>query len=101
MPNELLQIGARIRGLRDIMDVSAETLAAHLEIPPATLDAYEQGATDIPVSVLCKIATHFHVELSSLLTGEEPKLRIFSIVRNGHGIPVDRRVSACRSRQRA
>ncbi len=47
MLDELQQIGARIRGLRDIMQVPAETLAAHLQIPPATLEEYESGQTDI------------------------------------------------------
>ena len=91
MLDELQQIGARIRGLRDIMEVSAETLAAYLQIPLATLADYESGQADLPVSVLYKLAIYFHVEFSVLLTGEEPKLHIYSIVRRGHGISIDRR----------
>jgi len=91
MLDELQQIGERIRGLREIADVSAETLAAYLEIPLATFAAYENGEADIPVSVLYKLAQYFHVEFSVLLTGEEPRLHVYSVVRNGHGINVDRR----------
>jgi len=89
--NELQQIGERIRGLRDILDLPAETLAAQLQIPVAVLDQYERGAIDIPVSVLYNIAKCCHVELGSLLMGEEPRLRVYTIVRNGHGIKIDRR----------
>ncbi len=91
MLEELQQIGARIRGLRDINDVSAETLATYLQVPLATLAKYESGEADIPVSVLYKLAGFFEVEFSVLLTGEEPKLHIYSVVRHGHGIAVDRR----------
>jgi len=91
MLEELQQIGARIRGLRDIMEVPADTLAAYLDIPLAILEGYESGQVDIPVSVLYKLAIFFQVEFSVLLTGEEPKLHVYSIVRNGHGIPIDRR----------
>lgn len=91
MLDELQQIGARIRGLREIMEVSPATLAEYLEMPLATFAAYEDGQADIPVSVLYKLAKYFHVELSVLLTGEEPKLHIYSIVRSGHGIDVERR----------
>lgn len=91
MLDELQQIGARIRGLREIMEVSAETLAAYLQLPLATLADYESGQADFPVSVLYKVALFFQVEFSVLLTGEEPKLHIYSVVRHGHGINIDRR----------
>ena len=37
------------------------------------------------------MAGKFHVELSSLLTGEEPRLRVYSVTRAGRGVKVDRR----------
>lgn len=91
MLEELQQIGARIRGLRDIMELTAEIIAADLQIPLDTYLAYESGEADIPVSVLYKLAHYFHVEFSSLLTGEEPKLHVYTVVRKGHGISSDRR----------
>ena len=48
MLEELQQIGARIRGLREIMEVSAETLATYLQIPLATLTEYESGRSRYP-----------------------------------------------------
>jgi len=91
MFDELLQIGARIRELRQIMDIPPTTLADYLQIPLETYERYEQGQVDIQLSVLYKLANFFHVELSSLLTGEEPKLHTYAIVRKGKGITIDRR----------
>ena len=92
MLDELQQIAERIRGIREIREVSSETLAAYLQLPAATLEAYENGQADIPVSVLYKLARYLHVELSTLLTGEEPKLHTYAVVRSGHGVPIDRRL---------
>jgi len=91
MSDELQLIAERLRGLREIREVSLETLAADLQIPAATLAAYENARADIPVSVLYNIARYFNVEMSVLLTGEEPRLHLYSIVRHGHGVPIDRR----------
>ncbi len=91
MLTELAQIGARITGLRDILEISPVALAEALQIPVSTLLAYERGETDIPVSVLYGIGKALHVELSTLLTGDEPRVRGYSIVRREHGVPVERR----------
>ena len=84
-------LAARIKGLREINGVSVETLAKELGVSKDLLLAYESGETDIPVGILFKIAKRFGVELSSLLTGEEPKLRTYAANRNGKGVSVERR----------
>lgn len=91
MAPEIKQIARRIQELRDIEGVSHETLARELEIQPELYLKYESGETDIPVSVLLKIAQRFDVELTALITGEEPKLKVFSVVRKGKGLSIDRR----------
>ncbi|HEY3379595.1 MAG TPA: XRE family transcriptional regulator [Armatimonadota bacterium] len=91
MIDQLQEIAARLRGLREIADCTAESLAEQLQLPLETYLRYESGEADIPVGVLYKIATIFSVELSSLLTGEEPKLHLYSVVRKGKGINVERR----------
>ena len=55
-----------------------------------TYREYESGATDIPVSFLYQVAQKFQTELSSILTGEEPRLRIYSVTRRGQGVKVER-----------
>lgn len=91
MNDQIRQIAERIRGLREIARLSVETAAADLGIPPQTYRSYESGTIDIPVSFLYQVAQKFQVELSSILTGEEPRLHVYSITRGGKGVKVERR----------
>jgi len=88
---ELELVAARIRELREIHHLSVETLARELGVAKEEFLDYESGKADIPVSVLFKLAQRFGVELSSLLTGEEPKLRTYALTRKGKGVAVERR----------
>jgi transcriptional regulator with XRE-family HTH domain len=91
MNEQIRLIAERIRGLRDIAQLSLEACARELGIPAETYRAYESGEIDIPASFLYQIAGRFRVDLSSLLTGEEPRLRVYAVTRAGRGVRVDRR----------
>ncbi|MGI5818761.1 MAG: helix-turn-helix domain-containing protein [Armatimonadota bacterium] len=91
MSKQLEQIGRRVAELREIEGLSPEALAGQLGIPVELYRRYERGAEDIPVGVLIQISAGFGVELTALLTGEEPKLQVFSVARAGEGVVVDRR----------
>ena len=91
MNEQIRLIAQRIRTLRDIAQISPETCARDLGVPVETYRGYESGKTDIPASFLYQVAGKFHVELSSLLTGEEPRLRVYAVTRAGRGVRVDRR----------
>jgi transcriptional regulator with XRE-family HTH domain len=91
MSDKIKQVALRIKSLRELSGVSAETLAKKLKISKSQYEKYEKGNTDIPISILYEVAGEFKAELTSLLTGEEPKLREYSVVRNGKGPSVDRR----------
>ena len=91
MDEQIKQIADRVKGLREISGVSAETLAREFGIAPELYAAYENGQSDIPVSFIYKIAHKFGIELSAILTGQDPRLHVYSIVRKGKGLNVDRR----------
>ncbi len=91
MKEQIQLIGARIKELREIECISAESLARELNIESSLFSSYESGDTDIPVGFLYKVAHRFNIELSALLKGEEPKLHVYTIVRKGKGLNVDRR----------
>ena len=91
MHEELATIAARIRELREIAGVSAESVAVQLGIPLEQYGQYEQGQCDIPIGILYQIATTFQTELTTLLTGDEPRLHMYSVVRKQKGIDVERR----------
>lgn len=91
MSENVRKIAMRIRELREIAGVSAETLANEFGIPHDTFHSYERGDSDIPVSLLFKVAHRFNVELTDLLTGESPKLHVYSLTREGQGVSIERR----------
>ena len=95
MNEQIRQIADRIRGLRDIAQLSVETCAQDLGIAAGTYRTYESGEADIPASFLYQVAGKFHVELSALLTGEDPRLRTYCVTRAGRGVePPPKRPSA-------
>lgn len=85
------EIAQRVRGLREDMGVSAAEMAAALGVTPERYAAYESAAEDIPASELTEVATRLNVDLGLLLTGEAPKMSLFSVTRKGRGHGVDRR----------
>jgi mannose-6-phosphate isomerase-like protein (cupin superfamily) len=88
---ELKQVAIRIKDLREIAGVSAESLAKEFNIPLEKYTEYESGNVDIPVSVLYEIANKFNVELTQILTGDNPHLHTYCLVRKGKGVEVERR----------
>ena len=91
MLEEIMQIAMRIRDLREIAGMSVKTLAEEFNIDKETYLSYESGNEDIPVSFLSKIAHKFNVELAEILTGQNPKLHVYSLVRNAQGVSAERR----------
>jgi transcriptional regulator with XRE-family HTH domain len=91
MSNQVKQIAARIKDLREIAGLSEESLARELGVTAETYKEYEGGNTDIPIGFLYEVANRFGVELTAVLTGEGPRLRTYCLVRKGKGVSVDRR----------
>lgn len=88
---ELKQIADRVRELREIRGLSLESLAKECRVTPDLCQKYENGEADIPVGFLYQVANLFHVELTTLITGSEPKLHSYCVVKKGHGLSVERR----------
>jgi len=91
MRERLEEIGSRLRELREISGISAEEMAEFLQVSTEAYSDYEEGKLDIPASSLVEIARKLNVDLSLLLTGEEPKMSIYSVTRKGKGVEVERR----------
>ena len=93
MSDNAKMIAERLKGLREIMDVSVDEAADTCGISIETYIEYEKGEKDIPVSVLYSMANAYNFELTALLTGGEPLMSSYSVTRKGRGIAVDRRKS--------
>ena len=91
MQEHVRRVAARVRELREIAGVPIGQLARDLKVSEEDYRAFENGSADIPLGVLYAIAAHFGVELSAVLTGEQPRLHVYSVVRAGKGPSVERR----------
>jgi len=91
MREDVKEISARVKVLREIAEISAETLAKELGFDPAEYTAWEKCEKEFPVGVLVEIAAHFKVDLSELISGAASKLKTYCVTRAGQAPEVSRR----------
>ena len=91
MDEQIKLIGERLRGLRDVLDMSAEEMASICGISVEHYQKMENGESELSVANLQKIAKHCGVSLDVLMFGEEPKMSTYFLTRKGQGMSVERR----------
>lgn len=90
MSEEIKQIASRIKELREICGYSRHAVAKLVGVDYETYKGYEDNGSDIPISVLHKLANEFGVDFTEILTGKSPKLSTYCAVKKGKGINIDR-----------
>jgi quercetin dioxygenase-like cupin family protein len=90
MNEELKQIGLRLKGLRDAMELTKEEFAASCNIPLEDYIEYEAGRKDFSISLLKRIATQYRVDLNTLMFDEEPRMSSYSLTRREKGLAIKR-----------
>lgn len=93
MELKISEIAARIRDLRDIFGITAEQMALATDTTPEEYAQLESGTVDFSFTFLYKCAEMFNVDMIELLTGENPHLSGYTLVRAGKGLPIKRRAS--------
>jgi mannose-6-phosphate isomerase-like protein (cupin superfamily) len=91
MKENVKEIAARVRVLREIAEISAEVLAKELGFDLGEYTAWEAAEKDFPVGALVEIANHFNVDLSELVSGAASKLKTYCLTRAGEAPEVSRR----------
>jgi transcriptional regulator with XRE-family HTH domain len=87
---ELRQMAARIRELRDICGFSTRDVADKLGIAENDYVRYETDGNDVPINILFRLAAALGVDLNELLTGRAPHLESYCLVKRGKGLSIDR-----------
>ena len=82
---QLLEIAARIKEMREIMGWSIEEMAEKTEVGKDKYISYETANADIPFSFIHKCALAFDVELTELLEGHSARLSSYTVTRKGMG----------------
>jgi transcriptional regulator with XRE-family HTH domain len=91
METLISEIAQRIKGLRQLMELSEEELAGVTGVTVEEYRDYESGNNDFPFTFLMKCAMRFGIDIVELMTGENPRLSFYTVVRAGHGLPIERR----------
>lgn len=90
MSDAVKQIGQRLAGLREALDLSQEDFAASCNIPLTTYQAYEKGEQDMTISVLKSISEKYDIDISVLMFDDEPRMSSYFLTRKGKGLSVKR-----------
>lgn len=91
MCDPIKSIANRLRGLREVLELSAQEVAESCHLRVEEYMALESGESDISVNVLQTIARRYGISMDVLMFGEEPKMNAYFITRAGAGVSVERR----------
>lgn len=91
MEEKIMAIAERLKGMRDVLDISVQEMADVTGVALEDYIQYESGLKDFSFTFLYKAANRFGIDMTDLITGEFPHLTGFSIVRKGEGLPIERR----------
>src|SRR5574340_126123 len=91
MEPKIAEVAGRIRALREDMDLTVQEMADATGTTVAEYAAMESGEQDLSFTFLYRCAERFGVDMVELLTGENPHLTGYSLVRAGEGLAIRRR----------
>ena len=85
MDTKLVEVGARIREMREISGYSVSEMARLTEVSVKEYQAYEDGLADFPFTFIHKCALAFNIEITDILEGHSAKLSAYTVTRRGLG----------------
>lgn len=91
MEESIKQIGQRLKGLREVLDIPADEIAELCGVSIEHYNKIEAGDADPGVYRLSKISKRYGIDLNVLLFGEEPRMSSYFVTRKGQGLTVNRR----------
>ena len=91
MDEPIKQIGERLKGLREVLNIPAEEVAKLCDITLEHYQMIEAGEADPSVYRLSKISKRYGISLDVLMFGEEPHMSTYFLTRKGQGPEVERR----------
>ena len=84
---QLMEIAARIKEMREIMGWSIAEMAVKTAVSEEQYIAYETAEADIPFSFIHKCALEFGVEITEFLEGHNAaRLSSYTVTRKGQGL---------------
>lgn len=90
MNEQIKDIGMRLAGLREDMDITQDEMAKILNIDLPTYIQYENGEMDFSFSFIYNAAEALGVDVLDLISGNAPTLSMCCMVKKGKGYSVKR-----------
>lgn len=90
MNNQIKDIGLRLAGLRDDMELTTADMSQKLSVDEETYIAYEEGKKDFSFSFIYNAAEVLGVDVLDLISGDAPTLSTCCMVKKGKGYSVKR-----------
>lgn len=91
MEPNIKEVANRIQALREDLDITMQDMADATGRSLAEYAAQESGEEDLSFTFLYKCAQRLGVDVIELLTGENPHLTGYSLVRTQDGLAIKRR----------
>ena len=85
MEEAIKQIGERLKGLREALDIPTKEIAELCGISEEQYLEMESGESELSVSNLQKISRKYGIALDVLMFGEEPHMCSYFLTRSGTG----------------
>jgi transcriptional regulator with XRE-family HTH domain len=91
MEDKILEIAERIKGMREDLGISIGEMARTVDVSESEYLEYEAGKRDFSFTFLFKSAARFGLDINELITGTSPKLSVYTHVKKGKGLRIERR----------
>lgn len=87
----LKEVAERLMNLRQLLDISPETMAQYAGVSVEEYLESETGNKDFSFNFLYNCSKALNVDITELIRGDGAKLSSFTITRAGEGLPIERR----------
>ena len=84
--NHIQEVAARLRGLRDALELTAEEMAHQCDVSPEVLAAYERRRVGRACQFSPSPCLGLRGGTTALLFGEEPTMNSYFVTRAGKGV---------------
>lgn len=91
MEDAIKQIGERLKGLREVLDIPVQEISALCGLSEDAYLKVESGESELSISCMQKISRQYGIALDVLLFGVEPHMNSYFLTRKGQGVSVERR----------
>lgn len=91
MNGKTKEIAERLKGLRQLMDLSTNEMANFTDVSVEDYIAAEAGENIFSFTFLYKCAKVFGVEITELISGEPQRLKYYQVTRKNQGLEIEKR----------